>query len=279
MPAAVPGRREIALDTMTDQQDVLINVDETVHRNASWRFRGISDHSMLVQSLNVKALSISYTSSAPASVILRSVIVREQLSVVSVSGDIQAVVGFTTPTLPTNSSLNSTLPASPPPTIQLNTLDGQVQLDFKAWNQSCTFQINSPLIQLSKSGSVLLPFDRRNGTTVNTNGLVANAGYNSVSGTFWPPGAIMPVIPPMNTTVPSGVMTASVLATRSITTRVAATATKTNGQATLSGTVFPTPSSTMGAPPVAGPTLGAGGVSASAQLSIQANKNVIVNFP
>ncbi|KAF9942019.1 hypothetical protein BGZ67_003305 [Mortierella alpina] len=272
MPIAVPGRREIALDAMIDQQDVFINVDEAVHRNASWRFRGISDHSMLVQSLNVKALSISYTSSAPASVILRSVIVREQLSVVSVSGDIQAVVGFTTPTVPTNnSSLNSTLPALSPPTIQLNTLDGQVQLDFKAWNQSCTFHVNSPLIQVSKSGTVLLPFDRRDGSTVNTNGLVANAGYNSVSGTFWPPGAIMPVSPPVNTTVPSGFMTASVLATRSLTTttRVVATATRTNGQATVSPTSAPMP----------GPTLGAGGSSASAQLSIQANKNVIVNFP
>ncbi|KAF9951701.1 hypothetical protein BGZ70_000887 [Mortierella alpina] len=240
MPMAAPERREIALDAMIDQQDVFINVDEAVHRNTSWRFRGISDHSMLVQSLNVKALSISYTSSAPASVILRSVIVREQLSVVSVSGDIQAVVGFTSsPSLPTNSSLlNSTFPASTSPTIQLNTLDGQVQLDFKARNQSCIFQINSPLIQVSKSGTVVLPFDRRNGSAVHTDGLVANAGYNSVSGTFWPPGAIMPVNPPgVNTTVPTtGLMTASVLATRAGTTR-------------------------------------------SAQLSIQANKNVIVNFP
>ncbi|CAO3572772.1 unnamed protein product [Mortierella alpina] len=285
MPMAAPERREIALDAMMDQQDVFINVDEAVHRNTSWRFRGISDHSMLVQSLNVKALSISYTSSAPASVILRSVIVREQLSVVSVSGDIQAVVGFPSPPLPTNSSLlNSTLPALSSPTIQLNTLDGQVQLDFKGWNQSCIFQINSPLIQLSKAGTVVLPFDQRNGSTVHMDGLVANAGYNSVSGAFWPPGAIIPVNPPTgNTTGPTttmtGWMTASVLATRSISTRVVATATRTNGQVTVSGTVFPSvPTSTMGVPVPGtgpGPSLGTGG---SAQLSIQANKNVLVNF-
>ncbi|KAF9946745.1 hypothetical protein BGZ72_011167 [Mortierella alpina] len=276
MPIAVPGRREIAVDALIDQQDVFIDVDESVYRNASWRFRGISDHSMLVQSLNVNALSISYTSTTPASVILRSVIVREQLSVVSVSGDIQAAVGFTTPTLPSNLTLNSTLPTSSPPTIQLNTLDGQVQLDFKAWNQSCTFHVNSPLIQVSKAGMVMLPFDRGTGTTVNTTGFVANAAYNSVSGTFWPPWAIMPANPSLNTTVPSGSMTASVLATRSMTTRVSAT--RTSAQVTASGTVFPAPSSTIAAP-VAGPTLGAGGSSASAQLSIQANKNVIVNFP
>src|SRR5689334_20771044 len=88
--------QEIGLDILLDQQDVLINLDQTLHRNATYKFRGVSNRNMVVQSLNINALSISYTSNsnAPASVVLQSVIVRDQLAVMSVSGDINATVGF-----------------------------------------------------------------------------------------------------------------------------------------------------------------------------------------
>ncbi|KAG0211315.1 hypothetical protein BGX28_008138 [Mortierella sp. GBA30] len=288
MPMAALGRREIALDAMIDQQDVLINLNETMPRNTSWTFRGSSDRTMLVQSLNINALSISYTSSTPATVILRSVIVRDQLSVVSVSGDIQAAVGFSTPSpLPFNSSTNTTtpLPSSlSPSTVNLNTFDGQIQFDLKPWNQSCTFQVDSPSVQISKSGVVVLPFDRRNSTSVDTNGLIANTGYNSVSGNFRPPGAVagpgtgLPT-PPNNITATSLPFTASATATVRATSTRRSTMTVTSGTrtATLSGTIPSMPTATTFPP--AGPTLGAGSSALPAQLLIHANKNVILNFP
>jgi len=49
MPRTAPGGPELALDALVDQQDVNINLDETVIRNTSWRFRGLSNRSLMVQ--------------------------------------------------------------------------------------------------------------------------------------------------------------------------------------------------------------------------------------
>ncbi|KAF9906994.1 hypothetical protein EC991_011389 [Linnemannia zychae] len=228
---------EIGLDIQLDQQDVFINLDQTLHRNAIWKFRGVSNRNMMVQSLNINALSISYTSTSPSNVVLQNVIVRDQLAVMSVSGDINAVVGFSGPS---SSGSTTTTTAA---TVNINTLDGQIQLDIsRGWNQSSTFQIDSPDIQLSKAGAVLLPFGgTHNQTDVSVNGLKATEGRHSLTGSYKPQSNGSP--PPQQQQ----------------------------------------PSPTSGAIPTATPgiasSLGAGGSPVPAQLMIQANENVAINFP
>ncbi|KAK3831738.1 MAG: hypothetical protein JOS17DRAFT_744163 [Linnemannia elongata] len=246
--------QEIGLDILLDQQDVLINLDQTLHRNATYKFRGVSNRNMVVQSLNINALSISYTSNAPASVVLQSVIVRDQLAVMSVSGDINATVGFGVPASG-NSSSGSGGGSTTPTTVNLNTLDGRIWLDIsKGWNQSSTFQIDSPDIQLSKAGNIILPFGgSHNRTDVSVNGLKAYEGQHSLTGTFKPQGEAPTPAPP----------------------RVTGTATTKSSLATPTETMT-APAATM---PPGGSALGAGGSSVPAQLMIQANKNVAINFP
>ncbi|KAF9287989.1 hypothetical protein BGZ88_008379 [Linnemannia elongata] len=250
--------QEIGLDILLDQQDVLINLDQTLHRNATYKFRGVSNRNMVVQSLNINALSISYTSNsnAPASVVLQSVIVRDQLAVMSVSGDINATVGFSAASSWASSSSGSGGSGSTTPTtVNLNTLDGQIRLDIsKGWNQSSTFQIDSPDIQLSKAGNIILPFGgSHNRTDVSVNGLKASEGQHSLTGTFKPQGeAPTPAHP-----------------------RVTGTATTKPSSATPTATMTATtPTKQPG-----GSALGAGGSLIPAQLMIQANKNVAINFP
>ncbi|KAG0376891.1 hypothetical protein BGX24_007062 [Mortierella sp. AD032] len=225
--------QEIGLDIQLDQQDVFINLDQNLHRNATWKFRGVSNRNMLIQSLNINALSISYTSTLPSTVVLQNVIVRDQLAVMSVSGDINATVGFSTP-----SSTSTT-----PTTVKLNTLDGQIQLDIsRGWNQSSTFQIDSPDTQLSKAGAVILPFGgSHNRTDVSVNGLKAAEGQHSLTGSYKPQNGGTP--PPPSPEQPSS---------------------------TASATPIATPASSA---------LGAGGSAVPAQVMIQANKNVAINFP
>ncbi|KAF9194101.1 hypothetical protein BGZ51_001080 [Haplosporangium sp. Z 767] len=242
MPRTASGRPEIALNALVDQQDVNIQLDETVPRNNSWEFRGISGQTMIVQSLNINALSVSYTSTSPATVILKSVIMREKLSVVSVSGDIQASIGF-------SSSNPRSLSA-----VNLNTMDGQVQLDMKAWNQSCTFRVDAPKVQVSMGGVVVLPMGGGAGTVLNQTRLIVNPGHNSISGSFDPhpkPNATATI-----TTSPTA---------KAITTKMATAVTTTGSAALPTGTTRP--------------KLGAGGSSVPAQLMIHANNNVILNFP
>ncbi|KAG0292701.1 hypothetical protein BGZ98_002486 [Dissophora globulifera] len=281
MPRAALGRPEISIDAFVDQQDVLVDLDETVARNSTWRFKGISDHSLLVKSLNVNALSVSYTSTSPSTLNLASVIVRDQLSVVSVSGDIQVSVGFSN--LPSSKSN-----ASSPSTVNLNTLDGNIQLDMKAWNQSSTFQVSSPNVQVSKAGQVLLPYTSgRNGTSVNYNGLIANAGPNSVSGSYVPQQYVdthwtQPTLSASNTLTKTATGTAPIATmTTSVKPPYSTTSGTKSGTATVTATVTTT---AIGATPTApasppGPALGAGGSSIPAQFIIQANKDVSVNFP
>ncbi|KAF9359910.1 hypothetical protein BGX34_008082 [Mortierella sp. NVP85] len=276
MPRTAPGQPELALDALVDQQDVNINLDETVIRNASWRFRGLSDRSLTVQSLNINALSISYTSTSPSTLTLASVIVRDRLSVVSVHGDIQAAVGFS------SGSAASSSPFDPPPspaTVNLNTLDGQIQLDMNAWNQSCTFQVNSPSVELIKAGQVVLPFGQQGGpnSILNVTGLTATTGSNSVSGTYTPPApapAPAPAPPPAvadPSSVP-GLPTASVV--------LSPTPTTTNGDKKSTATALggPVPSGVV-AIVSSQSDLGAGGSSVPAQFMLQANKNVVIRFP
>ncbi|KAF9134957.1 hypothetical protein BGW39_005254 [Mortierella sp. 14UC] len=239
---------EIGLDIQLDQQDVFINLDQTLHRNATWKFRGVSNRNMVVQSLNINALSISYTSTSPSTVVLQNVIVWDQLAVMSVSGDINAAVGFGA--LP---SLTPSGSKTTPTTVNLNTLDGQIQLDIsRGWNQSSTFQIDSPDIQLSKAGVVILPFGgTHNRTDVSVNGLKAAEGQHSLTGSFKPQTNGAPQQPP-----PTSSSSAS-------------------SSATGTGTLAATPTATPGI----ASALGAGGSAVPAQLMIQANMNVAINFP
>ncbi|KAG0273452.1 hypothetical protein BGZ95_010737 [Linnemannia exigua] len=236
IPTTNNATQEIGLDIQLDQQDVFINLDQTLHRNANWKFRGVSNRNMVVQSLNINALSISYTSTSPSTVVLQNVIVRDQLAVMSVSGDINATVGFSAPSATSPSSSSPSAGSTTPTTVNLNTLDGQIQLDIsRGWNQSSTFQIDSPDIQLSKAGAVILPFGgSHNRTDVSVNGLKAAEGQHSLTGSYKPQ----------------------------------------NGGTPPSPTASATPSSTP-----ASSTLGAGGSAVPAQLMIQANKNVAINFP
>ncbi|KAF8930319.1 hypothetical protein EDD21DRAFT_382206 [Dissophora ornata] len=289
MPRAAPGRPEVSLYALVDQQDVYINMDETVPRNSTWQFKGISNHNLLVQSLNINSLSISYTSSSPSALTLASVIIRDKLSVVSVSGDIQASVGF-------SSSANSS--STTASLVNLNTLDGQIQLDMKAWNQTSTFQISSPDIQVSKSGEVVLPFGKSNGTTVNVSGLTAIAGLNSVSGSYSPgqsvdanwtqptstrgTGTVSGTATATATAIPTGTSTQTYTTYTTVSGTGTATGTAT-GTGTRTGTATATGTATTSAPSATvsppGPSLGAGGSSIPAQFIIQANGNVTVNFP
>ncbi|KAF8923842.1 hypothetical protein BGZ47_004422 [Haplosporangium gracile] len=253
--------QEIGLDILLDQQDVFINLDQTLHRNATYKFRGVSNRNMVVQSLNINALSISYTSNAPASVVLQSVIVRDQLAVMSVSGDINATVGFGAPASSSSGSggeESTTTSTSTPTTLNLNTLDGQIWLDIsKGWNQSSTFQIDSPDIQLSKTGTIILPFgESHNRTDVSVNGLKASEGQHSLTGTFQPQDEAPAPAP----------------------SRVTSTATA-SGKPSSSATPTATMAAHSATMPPGDSALGAGGSSVPAQLTIQANKNVAINFP
>ncbi|KAG0318303.1 hypothetical protein BGZ97_003976 [Linnemannia gamsii] len=142
-------------------------------------------------------------------------------------------------------------------------MDGQIWLDIsRAWNQSSTFQIDAPDIQLSKSGAIILPFGpSHNRTDVSVNGLHASEGQHSMTGTFKPQAGDAPQSPPTPT-------------------RVTGTATGSVKPSSLA-TTYATPTVTTAAPPPppGGSSLGAGRSSVSAQLTIQANKNVAVNFP
>ncbi|KAF9106766.1 hypothetical protein BGX27_009038 [Mortierella sp. AM989] len=276
MPKAASNRTELSFDVLVDQQDVFVNLDESVRRNSNWRFRGISNHKMVIQSLNVNALSISYTSTSPSSVTLGSVIVRDQLSVMSVRGDIQAAVGF---------SAQSPNSRSTPITVNLNTLDGHIQFDMKAWNQTCSFQVNSPSVQVSKSEFVVLPFGYHNSAGVNINGLLANSSLNGVSGSFTPVKAGGTSTP----STPSGTATATGTGTpttsnlipttsslRGTYTKSATSTSSRNATATDTLSSSPTPTGPAALP---GPTYGAGDSALAAQIMIQANKYVILNFP
>ncbi|KAF8986020.1 hypothetical protein BGZ46_010437 [Entomortierella lignicola] len=261
MPRALQNRSELSFDVLVDQQDIYVNLNESIRRSSTWGFKGISNQKLVIQSLNVNALSISYSSTSPSTVTLSSVIVRDQLSVTSVSGDIQASVGFSSPLTP---STSLSAPPSTPATVNLNTLDGYVQFDMQAWNQTCSFLVNSPSVQVSISKYVVLPFGYHNSTGINLSGLVANSSSNGVSGSFSPARL-------RNSTLTS--TTSSPLGTAT------STYTKTTTSSTRTGTVTTTP--TASSTPVApsGPTLGAGGSNLAAQINIQANKYAILNFP
>ncbi|KAG0077846.1 hypothetical protein BGZ92_001743 [Podila epicladia] len=164
MPRTLPGRSEIVLDALIDQQDLTIDLDETIFRNTTWRIRTLSNKDVVVKSLNINALTISSTSTTPSSIVLESVIVRDQLSVASVSGNIQAAVGFDSSPGPTRSLITPPQPTSnfsrnPPSTmVNLNTLDGEIRFDLKAWNQTCNFKVDSHAIQITKAGAMVLDF-------------------------------------------------------------------------------------------------------------------------
>ncbi|KAG0018237.1 hypothetical protein BGZ82_000497 [Podila clonocystis] len=274
MPRTLPGRAEIALDALIDQQDLTIVLDENLVRNTTWRIRTLSSKGVVVQSLNINTLTISSTSKTPSSIVLESVIVRDQLSVVSVSGNIQAAVGFDPSPKPTQTTPIRTPPqptSTPSPStasamVNLNTLDGEIRFDLKAWNQTCNFKVDAPAIQVTKAAAMVLDFTNSttggggrslNQTHIDRNGLVMDLGYNSVSGTFKGLSA--------NATVaPSNPTTLTVSSTR-ISTSLKPTAT------TI--TVIPTRTA------LPGPQLGAGGSLAPAQLLMQANRKVTINFP
>ncbi|KAF9429641.1 hypothetical protein BGZ94_009997, partial [Podila epigama] len=209
-------------------------------------------------SLNINALTISSTSTKPSTIALESVIVREQLSVVSASGDIRAAVGMTISTLPFPREQSYTPDAEEVSAlVSLNTLDGEVQFDFKAWNQSCTFKVDSPLIQVVKGGVVVLPFAnhtdgvgngghlRWNETRLDQDGLSLNTtGYHSITGLFKP-----------------------LSATTTVTKRPTTTTSLTTASATPSSAGV-----SMG-------SRGAGGSLLPARVIVQANKRVYINFP
>ncbi|KAG0336457.1 hypothetical protein BG000_006561 [Podila horticola] len=193
MPRTLPGRAEIALDALIDQQDLTIDLDENLVRNTTWRIRTLSNKDVVVKSLNINTLTISSTSKIPSSIVLESVIVRDQLSVVSVSGNIQAAVGFDhspepAHTTPSTTSPQPTSTSSPSPAsamVNLNTLDGEIRFDLKAWNQTCTFKVDSSAIQVTKAGAVVLDFTNsttggggrtQNQTHIDHNGLVMDLG-------------------------------------------------------------------------------------------------------
>ncbi|KAG0350601.1 hypothetical protein BG005_009852 [Podila minutissima] len=280
VPRTLPGRPEIALDALIDQQDLTIDLDENFFRNTTWRIRTLSNKDVVVKSLNIKALTISSTSTTPSSIVLESVIVRDQLSVASVSGNIQAAVGFdqspgptrTPITPPKPTSTSSLSPASA--MVNLNTLDGEIRFDLKAWNQTCTFKVDSPAIQVTKAGAMVLDFTNNttgggggggggaggrlpNATHIDRNGLIMDLGYSSVSGTFKPlsaNGTVVPSNTTATTTILSNTMTSSM-------------------KPTATTTLVPTPTA------LPGPQLGAGGSLVPAQLLMQANRKVTINFP
>ncbi|KAF9357458.1 hypothetical protein BGX26_003694 [Mortierella sp. AD094] len=278
MPRASLNRPELSFDVLVDKQDIFVNLNESVSRNSNWRFKGVSNQNIVIQSLNVNALSISYTSTSPSTITLGSVIVRDQLSVMSVSGNIQAAVGFASQQL-----------ASPPTpaTVNLNTFDGYIQFDMRAWNQTCSFQAIAPSVQVSKSEYVVLPFGYHNSTGVYMNGLVANSSSNGVSGSFVPArvGGAPTSTPPTPSTTATATKTGTasysiptISTSRGTYTKTATSAS--GGTATTTSTISSTPSltpTTPSAPP--GPTLGAGGSGVAAQIVIQANKYVVLNFP
>ncbi|KAG0018118.1 hypothetical protein BGZ80_007537 [Entomortierella chlamydospora] len=263
MPRASLNRSELSFDVQVNKQDISVNLDESVRRNSNWIFRGTSNQNIVIQSLNVNALSISYTSTSPSTITLGSVIVRDQLSVMSLSGDIQAAVGFT-------SQVSS---SSTPATVNLNTFDGYVQFDMRAWNQTCSFQAISPSVQVSKSEYVVLPFGYHGSTGVNMNGLVANSSSNGVSGSFVPesiggtPTSTLPTTSTTATATNTRTTSYSTVTTKTTTSTSSSTATATSTISSTTSTALP------------GPTLGAGGSSMSAQIVIQANKYAILNFP
>ncbi|KAF9399012.1 hypothetical protein BGX21_006934 [Mortierella sp. AD011] len=270
MPRASLNRSELSLDVQVNKQDISVNLDESVRRNSNWVFRGTSNQNVVIQSLNVNALSISYTSTSPSTITLGSVIVRDRLSVMSLSGDIQAAVGLT-------SQVSS---SSTPATINLNTFDGYVQFDMRAWNQTCSFQAISPSVQVSKSEYVVLPFGYHGSTGVNMNGLVANSSSNGVSGSFVPgsiggtPASKLPTTSTIATSTKTGTTSYSTVTTKTTTSTSSSTATVTSTISSTAVSHTPTTSATL-----PGPTLGAGGSSMSAQIVIQANKYAILNFP
>ncbi|KAG0006692.1 hypothetical protein BGZ65_005104 [Modicella reniformis] len=262
MPRVAVDQPDLSIDATFGRQDVYINLDESMPRNASWRFKGISNNNLFVQSLNINALSITYTSTLPSTLTLASVIVRDRLSVLSVNGDIQASVGFTFDPSPSSSPSNS----SSPTTVNLNTLDGHIQLDMKAWNQSCTFQVNSPEVELIKAGQMVLSGNGGlNNTIVSVNGLMANTGINVISGTY------TPFVPPSPSTSSGTTQSGTALPTSTVTEEAPHTTTDTPK---LSG--VPTSTILAGAPRS---TLGAGGSPVPAHFMIQANKNVVLRFP
>ncbi|KAF9919536.1 hypothetical protein FBU30_010908 [Linnemannia zychae] len=284
-PSISNATRDIGLDISLDQQDVFVNLDPSLHRNATWKFRGVSNRNMNIQSLNINTLMISYTSTSPANVQLQSVLVKDQLSVMSVSGNINASIGFDTSAATSSSSSSSTTTTptlggtsgSKSTTVNLNTMDGQILLDLsRAWNQSSTFQINAPDVQITKSGSIVLPFGgfHNSSTQVNVNGLYATEGQHSWTGSFSPAGAdpLQPPLPRPPSSLPgvpssTATTTSASLTSPTITTTTTAITTTTTTTTTRSATATP------------GSALGAGGWMVPAQLMIQANKNVAVNFP
>ncbi|KAF8950452.1 hypothetical protein BGZ52_002489 [Haplosporangium bisporale] len=229
----------------------------------------------VLDSLNIDALTISSTSTTPSSIVLESVVVQNQLSVVSVSGNIQAAVGFdprgpngTTTTSAPLPQPTSSSPSSSSAMVSLNTLDGEIQFDLKAWNQTCTFKVGSPTIQVTKAGAVVLDFANStngggggggggwiNGTHFDRNGLVVDLGYNSVSGTF-------KALSGNGTIVPSNATTTATMSSTRTSARPSSTTTS----------VMPTPT-------LPGPLMGAGGSLVPAQLLVQANRKVTINFP
>ncbi|KFH67775.1 hypothetical protein MVEG_06507 [Podila verticillata NRRL 6337] len=275
MPRTLPGRGEIAIDALIDQQDLTIDLDQTLVRNTTWRIRTLSNKGVVVKSLNIDALTISSTSTTPSSIVLESVVVQNQLSVVSVSGNIQAAVGFdprgpngTTTTSAPLPQPTSSSPSSSSAMVSLNTLDGEIQFDLKAWNQTCTFKVGSPTIQVTKAGAVVLDFANSttgggggggggwiNGTHFDRNGLVVDLGYNSVSGTF-------KALSGNGTIVPSNATTTATMSSTRTSARPSSTTTS----------VMPTPT-------LPGPLMGAGGSLVPAQLLVQANRKVTINFP
>lgn len=54
MPRTLPGRAEIALDALIDQQDLTIDLDENLVRNTTWRIRTLSNKDVVVKVCNAR---------------------------------------------------------------------------------------------------------------------------------------------------------------------------------------------------------------------------------
>ncbi|KAG0232997.1 hypothetical protein BGW41_001656 [Actinomortierella wolfii] len=191
MPRTKPGQRELALDAKFTFQDVTVQLDESVHRNASWKITGVQNQNLVVQSLSVQSLDVVYSEqNGNALMELQSVTVADSLTAASRGANVSANIGWYSTSSSSYPSGNTSTPAtsSPSPirTISLSSLAGRTNLHLRQWNLTSHFHIQGGTSTELKRHGQPVGSNSTPAALAGTGLTIAPSAFGSMMGTFQP---------------------------------------------------------------------------------------------
>ncbi|KAF9972252.1 hypothetical protein BGZ73_004656 [Actinomortierella ambigua] len=206
MPRTKLGQRELALDARFSYQDVTVQLEESVYRNASWKITGTQNRGLTIQSLAVQSLDVVYTEQDSEAVLdLQSVNVAKYLTAASRGGLVTANIARYPSLLQQHSTNTSTpttvapsaaptaaaapaaaAPDTQPPIISISSLTGSASVRLWHWNMTTQFRVQGgTAAQLMRHGQAA----GSPGALANTELTSTSTTPGSVTGSFQPSAA------------------------------------------------------------------------------------------